>query len=227
LLSSHSKMTSEDYPSALAKIRPHTTSKQAHQRKPAQLLVALESTLDQTDAETSTRHNPTAYFAALITTLEGCLSKGDTALEDGDTLPAVLYLLALTVPFVSSTVLRTNSARLLQLLPSILPLTTHDHAPPLRSMITIFGAILASLDQGMIQATIMTSGSAATSTSISIRQIFSTLLELTLDPRPKVRKRAGEVVKSILDTPPFPLAVHPWSILVAEWSCTVHIHCTK
>lgn len=214
-------MMSEDYPSALAKIRPHTTSKQAHQRKPAQLLVALESTLDQTDAETSTRHNPTAYFAALITTLEGCLSKGDTALEDGDTLPAVLYLLALTVPFVSSTVLRTNSARLLQLLPSILPLTTHDHAPPLRSMITIFGAILASLDQGMIQATIMTSGSAATSTSISIRQIFSTLLELTLDPRPKVRKRAGEVVKSILDTPPFPLAVHPWSILVAEWSCTV------
>ena len=214
-------MMSEDYPSALAKIRPHTTSKQAHQRKPAQLLVALESTLDQTDADATSQHNPTAYFAALVTTLEGCLSKGDAALEDGDTLPAVLYLLALTIPFVSSTVLRTNSGRLFQLLSPILPLTAHDYAPPLRSMITIFGGVLGSLDQSSVQSTIALSNSGASSTSISIRQTFSTLLELTLDQRPKVRKRAGEVVKAILDAPPFPLAVHPWSILVAEWSCGV------
>lgn len=221
-------MASTDFENALAKIRPHTTSKQAHQRKPAQLLVALESTLQETSkAAGGSERNPTAYFAGLLTTLEGCLSHNDLNLEDGSTLAAILYLLALVLPFVPAAVIRTHLPKIFQLLPPLLPLATPSHAPPLRSLITALGTALMSMDQGLVQSTISLStsfsnGSAGgTGTSTTIRNTFATLLELVLDPRPKVRRRAGEVVKAVLETPPSPLAVHPWSSLVAEWSCGV------
>ncbi|KAG8807998.1 hypothetical protein FRC17_004186, partial [Serendipita sp. 399] len=216
-------MHSEDLATALAKIRPHTNSKLPHQRKPAQLLVALESTLDQNASSSElSRPTSTAYFAALITTLEECILRNELSLEEGSTLAAILYLLATVGPFVPHTVLRTNLPKLYQLLPPLLPLALQDHAPPLRSLISLFGTITTAMDQSMVQSTLSTnSGSAPSSTSVAIRQTFSSLLELTLDPRPKVRKRAAEVVKEILGSPPSPFIIHPWSHLVANWSCAV------
>ena len=79
------------------KIRPHTKSTSlAHQKTPANLLQALESTFQEKDAD----RTPTAYFAALITTLDGMIRKNETSLEDGDILSAELYLLALVSPSV-------------------------------------------------------------------------------------------------------------------------------
>jgi ribosomal RNA-processing protein 12 len=219
------QMASTDFENTLAKIRPHTTSKQAHQRKPAQLLVALESTLQEsTKASTSTDRNPTAYFAALLTTLGGCLSSNNLELEDGSNLPAILYLLALVLPFVPPAVVRAHLPQIFQLLPPLLPLATASHAPSLRSLTTIFGIALTTMDQSLVLSTISLVGGTAsvgTGTSASIRHTFATLLELVLDARPKVRKRACEVVKTVLESPPSPLAIHPWSTLVAEWSCGV------
>lgn len=214
-------MITDDFVTALLKIRPHTTSKQDHQRKPAQLLVALESTLRETSNPIkSSEQSPTAYFAALITTLEGCLSRGDTTLNEGDTLPAILYLLALVFPFVPEPVLRSHMSKTFQIIPPLLPLAIPSHAPSLRSLITIFGTAIAAMDQGQILATVSSSvGSSSSAISVSIRQTFSTILELVIDPRPKVRKRAGEVIKTVLENPPTPLFTHPWSSLVAEWSC--------
>lgn len=232
-------MNLDEFEIALSKIRPHTTSKQRHQQKPAQLLVALESTLKETYLQSSlastssdpTQPNPTAYFGAILTTLESCISANDEnglAFEEGDTLPAVLYLLALVVPFVPHPVIRTHLSNIFQYLPSLLPHTIPDHAPPLRSLITIFGTVMTAMDQNQLQKTITssqnissTSTISATSTITTIRQTFSTLLELVIDPRPKVRKRAAEVIKDILESPPSPLLVHPWGKLVAEWSCGI------
>lgn len=221
-------MATTNFENALTKIRPHTTSKQAHQRKPAQLLVALESTLQESSKASGTsERNPTAYFAALLTTLEGCLSQNDLDLEDGSTLPAILYLLALIFPFVPPAVLRAHLSKIFQLLPPLLPLATPSYPPSLRSLITAIGTALTSMDQGLVLSTISISNSFSTGatigtgTSTAIRNTFATLLELVLDPRPKVRKRAGEAVKDVLESPPSPLAVHPWSSLVAEWSCGV------
>jgi ribosomal RNA-processing protein 12 len=218
-------MASTAFENTLAKIRPHTTSKQAHQRKPAQLLVALESTLQEsTKASANTERNPTSYFAALLTTLGGCLSSNNLELEDGSNLTAILYLFALVLPFVPPAVVRAHLPKIFQLLPPLLPLATTSHAPSLRSLITIFGIALTTMDQSLVLSTISLIGGTVgvgTGTSASIRQTFSTLLELVLDARPKVRKRAGEVVKTVLESPPSPLAIHPWSALVAEWSCGV------
>ncbi|KAG8794506.1 hypothetical protein FRC16_010479, partial [Serendipita sp. 398] len=215
-------MQSDEFSTALAKIRPHTNSKLPHQRKPAQLLAALEATLEQNAGSSeNSRQSPTAYFAALITTLEECILRKELSLDEGSTLAATLYLLAMVVPFVQPTVLRANLSKLYQTLPQLLPLALPNHAPPLRSLVSIFGSICSSMDQAMIQSTLNTTGNTPSATSVAIRQTLSSLLELTLDHRPKVRKRAAEVVKDILDSPPSPFIVHPWSHLVANWSCAV------
>src|SRR4051794_34023501 len=94
---------------ALAKIRSHTSSKLLHQKTPAVLLHALEATFTEQNAEKT----PTAYFAAILTTLDGTLQKGAPSLGEGDVLPAELYLLALVAPFVPPPIVRMQLNTLL------------------------------------------------------------------------------------------------------------------
>ncbi|KAI0674870.1 NUC173-domain-containing protein [Trametes maxima] len=186
----------------LSKIRPHTSSALAHQKAPATLLLAIEATF----REQGTEPSATAYFAALLTTLDGALQSSRAsgpAMGEGDVIPAVLYLLASVVPSVPHPVIRSNLNTILSLTSPLFP-TLSPYAPPLRSQITLYGAILLALDRPHLD----TQG---------LRQAFMTILQLTLDPRPKVRKRASEVVKEVLAVPPFPLAKHPYAEKVAEW----------
>jgi hypothetical protein len=189
----------ENMEQTLAKIRPHTSSSLAHQRTPATLLLALESTFKEQKTEPSS----TAYFAALLTTLDGTLQKRDLGLDDGDILPAELYLLALVAPFVSTPVIRTNLNTLLSLTAPLFPLLNR-HAPALRSQLTLYHVILQSPDRSQLEKD-------------GIRQTFASILQLCLDPRPKVRKKAADVVKDVLSAPPSPLARHPYANRVAEW----------
>lgn len=181
---------------ALAKIRPHSSSNLAHQKTPATLLQALESTIQE-------QNSPTAYFAALLTTLDASLQKKDIGLGDGDVLPAEIYLLALVIPFVPQPVIRANLNTLLALTAPLFPLL-QSHAPPLRSQLTIYNSLLASLDRSQLEVQ-------------GVRQAFASILQLCLDPRPKVRKRAADVVKDALATPPMPMVRHPYADRVAEW----------
>lgn len=69
-----------DLQESLAKIRHHTGSKLPNQRAPAQLLVAIESTLAEEDGQgagastsqraQSSKASPTEYFMALEATLK-------------------------------------------------------------------------------------------------------------------------------------------------------------
>jgi ribosomal RNA-processing protein 12 len=186
---------------ALSKIRPHTTSSLEHQKTPAVLLSALEATLD----DRKTERSPTAYFAALLTTLDGTLQNPQSALAfgEGDVLPAELYLLALVTPFVPAPVIRGNLNTILSLTsPLFLSLT--NHAPPLRSQIGLYGSVIKALDRSQLEAQ-------------GVRQCFASILQLSLDPRPKVRKRAAEAIKDILSSPPTPLLLHPYGDRVADW----------
>ncbi|TFK53636.1 NUC173-domain-containing protein [Heliocybe sulcata] len=183
----------------LSKIRPHTNSSLAHQKTPATLLRALEATLDEQKIE----RTPTAYFAALLTTLEGTLQKDDASFGEGDVLPAELYLLSLVIPFVQPSVICANLNTLLSLTAPLFPHLV-PYAPPLRSQITIYGAAIESLDRSHLE-------------NPTLRQSFASLLHLCLDPRPKVRRRAAEVVKEVMDKPPVPLTTHPYAERVAEW----------
>jgi ribosomal RNA-processing protein 12 len=183
----------------LAKIRPHTLSSLPHQKTPAALLHALEATF----REQNTERTPTAYFAALLTSIDGTLAKNDTNLGDGDVLPAEIYLLALVIPFVSPSVIRANLHTILSLTAPLFP-TLMAYAPPLRSQLTIYSTIFLSLDRSQLE----TQG---------IRQSFASILQLCLDPRPKVRKKACGVVWDVLAAPPPPMARHPYADQVAEW----------
>jgi ribosomal RNA-processing protein 12 len=184
---------------ALAKIRPHTSSSLPHQKAPATLLLAIESTLKEQKAEFS----PTAYFATLLTLLEGSLQRKDTSLDDGAVLPAELYLLALVAPFVSKPVIRAHLGTLLSLTAPLFPPLV-PHAPPLRSQLSLYHILFQSLDRSQIDI-------------LGIRQTFASILNLCLDPRPKVRKKAADVVKDTLRNPPSPFIRHPYAERTAEW----------
>ncbi|GBE81173.1 hypothetical protein SCP_0309000 [Sparassis crispa] len=186
----------------LSKIRPHTTSSLPHQKAPAVLLQALESTFREQNTEAS----PTAYFAALLTTLDGTLQTAPTSgppLGDGDVLPAVLYLFALVAPHVPPPVIRSNLTTLISLTCPLLPIIL-GHAPPLRSQLGLYNAILRSLERPHLETR-------------GLRQSFVFILRLSLDPRPKVRKRAVELVKDVLSAPPPPLLRHPYAERAADW----------
>ena len=184
---------------ALAKIRPHTSSSLPHQRSPANLLVALESTFTEQNAEQS----PTAYFAALLTTLDGTIQKKDLALGEGDVLPAELYLLALIAPFVPTPIIQTNLKTILALTAPLFPSLT-SQAPALRSQLALYHIVFRSLNRSQLETP-------------GIRQSFASISYLCIDPRPKVRKKAADVVQDVLATPPAPLARHPFAAGVADW----------
>jgi len=193
---------SADLDLALSKIRPHTSSSLEHQKAPANLLHALEATLD----ERKTERSPTAYFAALLTALGGTLqadASSGLALGEGDMLPAELYLLSLVVPFVPPPVIRANPNSILSLTSPLFP-SLMTHAPPLRSQIGLYGPVFRALDRSQLDAQ-------------GVRQSFASVLQLCLDARPKVRKRAAEVIKDVLSSPPTPLIRHPYSDRVADW----------
>ncbi len=184
---------------ALEKIRPHTLSSLSHQKTPATLLVALESTLSEQNADPT----PTAYFAVLLTTLEGTIQKNDTGMDEGDILPGILYLLALIIPSVPKPVIQANLSTVLTLTAPLFP-SLQPRAPALRSQLTIYHSVLLALDRSQVEIQ-------------GIRQAFASILQLCLDPRPKVRKRAADLVKDVLATPPSPLQHHPYADRVAEW----------
>lgn len=184
---------------ALAKIRPHTSSSLPHQKTPANLLIALESTFKDQHTEATS----TAYFAALITTLDGTIQKKDLNLEDGSILPAELYLLALIAPFVSPPVIRSNLNTLLSLTAPLFP-ALNQHAPSLRSQLSLYHAIFQALDRSQLEVQ-------------GVRQAFASILRMCIDPRPKVRKKAADVVKDLIANPPTPLLRHPYAERVAEW----------
>ncbi|KAG5638468.1 hypothetical protein H0H81_012533 [Sphagnurus paluster] len=194
LTTAHQKMEA-----ALAKIRPHTSSSLPHQKTPAVLLIALESTFKEQNTEASA----TAYFAALLTTLEGTLQKQKQGSDEEEVLHAELYLLALIAPFVATPVIRTNLDTVLSLTGPLFP-SLKEHAPALRSQVSLYHVIFQSLDRSQFDAQ-------------GIRQTFASILQLCIDPRPKVRKKAADIIKDILFAPPAPLARHPYSDRVAEW----------
>ena len=115
----------------------------------------------------------------------------------------MLYLLAAVAPCVPHPVIRSNLSTILSLTSRLFP-SLSPHAPPLRSQLTLYGVVLQALDRPQLD----TQG---------LRQAFMTILQLTLDPRPKVRKKAAEVIRDVLAAPPRPLIKHPFAEKVAEW----------
>lgn len=204
-------MEAHDLQAALFKIRSHNTSSVLHQQKPAQLLLAVEAGLNEVSNRGSEKitQSPTAYFASLLTTLDGVLLGNQPSLGDGETLTAILYLLALVINYVPQAVIQSHAYSVVTKLQPFFPMAKVSHPPSLRSLITIIGSVTSSVNQTQLH---------------DIKEVkitFGLLVELTIDARPKVRKRAIEVVSNVLSTPPKPLLRHPWRESVAEWACNL------
>lgn len=155
---------------------------------------ALEATFNEQKSEKS----PTAYFASLLTTFDGTFQNEKSsapALGDSDLLRAELYLLAPVAPFTPHSVIRANVNTVLSLIAPLLP-TLSKQAPPIRSQLGLYDASVKALDRCQLEVQ-------------AVRQSFASILQLCLDPWPKVHKRAVEVIKEVLASPPSPLALHP------------------
>ncbi|KAG8998021.1 hypothetical protein FRB93_013914 [Tulasnella sp. JGI-2019a] len=188
----------------LSKIRCHAGSSAPTQRAPALLLHALESAM----AEQSTSPTPVAYFASLLTTLDQAVKRASqssdlSTLGEGAILPTTLYLLAAILPSVPSLVIRTNVTTLL---PTIAPLfpSLNQHPSPLCSLVVIFGALLRSLEAPQFSTP-------------QLRQLYASMLELTMDSHQKVRSHAQYAVKEVLRFPPSPMVMHPYLEQTVEY----------
>lgn len=207
----------ETLDSALLKVRRLSGSALAHQSKPAQLLIAIESSLQSTLPSSSTSgFASTAYFSALLQCLEKAVNdevgNDDDIAEtenmgQGALIPATLYLLAIVVPETPAQVVLSKASPLLE---SILPLfdSALEHPPALRSLLQIVTSVL------------LFSPPALLSSSPLMKKAWNYVLELNLDPRPKVRHVAQEGVRKVLCTPiPPKIAAggHPYTGRAREW----------
>jgi ribosomal RNA-processing protein 12 len=191
------KNTMESLEVSLGKIRHHAASRIEHQKRPALLLAALESTLNE---QTSPR-TPTAYFAALLTTTSQLVSQqGD---NDG-TVAAALYLLALVAPHTPKPVLRSKSDALIQVAVPLLVSFGAD-APALKSLLSVLQPVLGSLSVEQLAQP-------------AVGQAYSTVLSIVADPRPKVRRKAQDVVQSILKGTSGTSSKHPYALRTAQWT---------
>ena len=201
-----------DFETALQNIRRLSNSGLAHQKKPAQLLIALEETLKASLPDVNgPPFSGTAYFASLVQCLERACATGSKDAKDfseGGLVPATLYLMATVVPETPRQVVTNQTTTLL---PVLLPLFDPclSHPPALRSLVQIFTTIFL-----LAPVTLLNS-------SPLLKRAWNHFLELNVDPRPKVRHLAQEGVRKVLTTPIPPKVVagdHPYLQRAKDWA---------
>ncbi|CAH0032169.1 unnamed protein product [Clonostachys rhizophaga] len=170
------------------------------QQRTVVVLQSIESTLkDQNSAPT-----PTGYFAALLALLQQANASGNVNVE---LATPVVYLLDVVTPFAPQPLLRSKFTQILTL---IAPVLLMQEAEPilLRTSIGCLESLLLAQDAASWELGV---------TQIGPRRAVAGLLNLSLDPRPKVRKRSQDALKKVLQTPPpSPSLDHPAADMCAQ-----------
>ncbi|KAJ4368842.1 pre-rRNA processing protein [Neocucurbitaria cava] len=183
----------------LSKIRDNP--KLQGQQQTHVLLSAIEDTLRQQKSE----FTPTAYFAALLALLGRQITA--QGITNKESATATIYLLDLVTPNVPAPLLRSKFT---DILTSLAPALTHDdaEAPLIRSSIGCLESLLVVQDARAWELP---------QTQISPRRAVAGLLQISVDHRPKVRKRAQEALAKVLaNPPPSPALDHPAADMCAE-----------
>ncbi|KAH6977016.1 NUC173 domain-containing protein [Ilyonectria sp. MPI-CAGE-AT-0026] len=164
------------------------------------VLNAVESTLKDQNTDAT----PTGYFAALLALLQQANSNDNINLELAT--PAV-YLLDVVTPFAPQPLLRAKFTQILTLLAPILLL--QDAEPMLlRSSIGCLESLLLAQDSASWELGV---------TQIGPRRAVAGLLNMSLDQRPKVRRRSQDALKKVLrNPPPSPSLDHPAADMCAQ-----------
>ncbi|PHH59876.1 hypothetical protein CDD81_2426 [Ophiocordyceps australis] len=170
------------------------------QQKTALVLQAVESTLKGK----STSPNPTEYFAALVPLLQQANSNGSINPELA--VPAV-YLLDVVTPYVPQSLLRSKFTPTLNLLAPVLQMQAPEPLL-LRTCIGCLESLLLAQDGPSWEMSV---------TQMGPRRAVVGLLNLALDHRPKVRRRAQEALSKVLQNPPpSPSLDHPAADMCAQ-----------
>ncbi|KAM0261949.1 hypothetical protein ACHAQJ_001953 [Trichoderma viride] len=170
------------------------------QAKTVVVLQAVESTLkEQNTAPTST-----GYFAALLALLQQAENNGNINIE---LATPVVYLLDVVTPFAPQPLLRSKFTQILTLLAPVLLM--QDAEPILlRTSIGCLESLLIAQDATSWELSV---------TQIGPRRAVAGLLNLALDQRPKVRRRAQDALKKVLKSPPpSPSLDHPAADMCAH-----------
>ncbi|PKI84975.1 pre-rRNA processing protein [Malassezia vespertilionis] len=190
---------------SLARVRHLKDSKLENQKAPAQLLVAIEATLAERADDVT---NPTHYFLAL----ESLLNSLDDV--QSGVYASSLYLLSIILPCVAPGVVRAKSNALLGAIaqPLAEPHTSPEHANAcLRASLGCVECFFASVpvsEQSVFQH------------EKTWRTVWDLVLSLCIDARPKVRRRAQEVVCSELGRPAWHHK-HPYAGRTVAWATSV------
>ncbi|KAI1447418.1 NUC173-domain-containing protein [Annulohypoxylon stygium] len=170
------------------------------QQQTGVILKAVEETLK----DQNTQPTPTGYFAALLALLNQSLENGNINKE---LTPSVVYLLDVVTPFAPQPLLRSKFTQILSLLAPVLLLKDAE-APLLRPSIGCLESLLLAQDSAAWKLP---------TKEISPRRAVAGLLNLALDHRPKVRRRAQDALGKVLkNPPPSPSLDHPAADLCAE-----------
>ncbi|KAH8678047.1 NUC173 domain-containing protein [Xylariales sp. PMI_506] len=169
-----------------------------------QQTVVILKAVDETLKEQNTSANATGYFAALLALLGQSITNGQINKE---LTPSVVYLLDVVTPFAPQSLLRSKFTQILTHLAPVLLLTDAE-APLLKPSIGCLESLLLAQDSAAWKLP---------TNEIGPRRAVAGLLNLALDPRPKVRKRAQDALKNVLkNPPPSPSLDHPAADLCAE-----------
>lgn len=194
-----------DFEFKLQKIRNQITSKLENQKHLALILSAVEENInDQNNSK-----SPVAYFVSFLSLLDQAIDSESDEILDSTLAISSAYFLDLTLPFIPKTLLKSKFP---EILTKLAPAITNSNAEAalIRSAIGALETLLIAQDLNSWNNT---------SLNINPRRGFGGLLEYSLDPRPKVRKRAQEAIHKILaNPPPGPALEHVASGMAADFA---------
>ncbi|KAF2236632.1 NUC173-domain-containing protein [Viridothelium virens] len=172
-----------------------------------QYTAVILNAVDETLRGQNSKPTPTAYLAALLSLLNQYINAHGT--NNKDLAHAVVYLLDLLAPHVPPPLLRSKFPQILNNLAS--PLTHVDsEAPILKASIGCLESLLVQQDSQAWHLPV---------NQTSPRGAIAGLLQLAVDRRPKVRKRAHDaLIKVLQNPPPSPSVDHPAADMCAEYA---------
>lgn len=179
----------------LSRIRSQKNSKLENQKHLALILSAVEENLEEQKSDKS----PVAYFVSFLSLLDQNV-QGEKFIDLG-LVNAAVYFLDVVLPYTPKPLLKSKFGDILTKL--AVPLTSPEaDAPLIRATIGTLESLLLVQDYQRWTS----------NDNISPQRAVVGLLELSMDHRPKVRKKAQEAISRILLNPPTsPNPIHPVS----------------
>ncbi|CAB4254389.1 similar to Saccharomyces cerevisiae YPL012W RRP12 Protein required for export of the ribosomal subunits [Maudiozyma barnettii] len=193
----------------LSKIRHQATSKLENQKHIAIILTAVEENIEGHDTN-DTSKNIISYMVAFMSLLDQSIDNDTHNIIDLQLTTAATYLLDIIFQYAPKKLLRSKFS---ELLAKIAPCITDEKAEPLliRSAIGCLASLLVAQDAQAWNNT--------HNLTITPMRGLQGLLELSLDPRPKIRKRSLEALHKILENPPVaPTAEHVASTTISVFA---------